>query len=553
MKKIISIALSLALVLLIIPFAIGAEASTLTVGASGDYATIAEAITAAADGDTIQLVDNITETNVTISKPVTIDTYGFVWTGGTGSKQNCATIKANVTIKNSQRTTPVTADSTPDIVANSVKNQGVFVVGSSKITVNFENVVIKSTNAYTNNQGCAVQAYDTTFTMNLKNCYFSSIHFAELVMNKCALTLTAEDSIFDGPCGSYVTVGTDKGSSLYFKNCEFGSVVGHSDGASSTSATGGTTAIPTRVITFEGCTGNGIYGSDSTAKFVGTNAFTNVYAGVKVTCADGDAIYSDAEYVNQLVSGTTLTENCAIYSKTLPTEFDIYIDGVKVQTVPVGESVTLPTSVDNGFIAYTDGTSYYAENQVIVPEINLNLTSVSIGDVKMRQGAAMKLNIATGIRFYTQLDTDRLIDLKNSGAVITMGTLIAPTNLLGEDSLTLDTPEENRLSIDYEIGLDQNTWYTQGSFKGMVGSIVNIKDTNVNRRFVGRGYVTVTLGSVTKTVYAEYANDDVINNTRTISYIASALQNDTESADLYAMYKEVVDKYAAKYDKDSEF
>ena len=134
-----------------------------------------------------------------------------------------------------------------------------------------------------------------------------------------------------------------------------------------------------------------------------------------------------------------------------------------------------------------------------------------------------------------------------------MGTLIAPTNLLGEDSLTLDTPEENRLSIDYEIGLDQNTWYTQGSFKGMVGSIVNIKDTNVNRRFVGRGYVTVTLGSVTKTVYAEYANDDVINNTRTISYIASALQNDTESADLYAMYKEVVDKYAAKYDKDSEF
>ena len=553
MKKIISIALSLALVLLIIPFAIGAEASTLTVGANGDYATIAEAVTAATDGDTIQLVDNITETNVTISKPVTIDTNGFVWTGGTGSKQNCATIKANVTIKNSQRTTPVTADSTPDIVANSVKNQGVFVVGSSKITVNFENVVIKSTNAYTNNQGCAVQAYDTTFTMNLKNCYFSSINFAALVMNKCALTLNAQDSIFDGPRGSYVTVGIDKGSSLYFKNCEFGSVVGHAAGGSSTGATDATTAIPTRVITFEGCTGNGIYGPDSTAKFVGTNAFTNVYAGVKVTCADGDAIYTDADYVNQLVSGTVLEADSAIYSKTLPTEFHIYIDGEKYATVDVGASIALPVSQDKGLIAYTDGTTYFAENQVVTPEINMNLTSVSIGDVKMVKGASMKLNVATGLRFYTQIDIEKINALKEDGAVISMGTLIAPENLLNGEALTLDIPEDNRLNVSYEIGLERNLWFEEGNFKGMVGSIVNIKEKNINRKFVGRGYVTVTLGDVTKTVYADYANGAIANNTRTIGFIANALKNDANSVDLYEQYKDIVDVLAAKFDVASEF
>ncbi|MBQ5590078.1 MAG: hypothetical protein IIU65_00180, partial [Clostridia bacterium] len=399
------------------------EPGTLTVGATlGQYKTIAEAVAAANDGDTIKLVENVTEVNITIAKAVTIDTNGFVWTGGTSSKQNCASIKADgVTIKNSQRTTPVTADATPDVVANSANRQGVFAVDTSKITVNFENVVIKSTNAYVNNQGCAVYAYDKTITVNVKNCFFLSANYGAIVMNKVALTLNAEDSIFAGPQGTFVTVGSDKGSNISFKNCEFGSVVGYAAGNISSSATDGTADLSNRVITLEGCTGEGIYGPGSTAKFVGTNAFTTVYAGVKVSCADGDAIYTDADYVNQLVSGTVLEADSAIYSKTLPTEFHIYIDGEKYATVDVGASIALPVSQDKGLIAYTDGTTYYAENQVVTPEINMNLTSVSIGDVKMLQGASMKLNVATGLRFYTQIDIEKINALQEDGAVISMG------------------------------------------------------------------------------------------------------------------------------------
>ncbi|MBQ4156508.1 MAG: hypothetical protein IJD90_06865, partial [Clostridia bacterium] len=103
-----------------------------------------------------------------------------------------------------------------------------------------------------------------------------------------------------------------------------------------------------------------------------------------------------------------------------------------------------------------------------------------------------------------------------------------------------------------EIGLDENLWFEEDGFKGMVGSIANIKEKNMNRRFVGRGYVTVTLGDVTKTVYADYANGDVVNNTRTISFIANAVKNDANNIDLYEQYKDIIDEIAAKYDSASE-
>ena len=181
MKKILAIAISLALVLMLVPMAIIAEGNTLTVGATGDYATIAEAVTAASAGDTIKLVGNITETNVTISKAVTIDTNGFVWTGSTGSKQNCANITANVTIKNSQRTSQITADATPDIVTNSGKNGGVFTIGANNIEVTFDGVAIKSTNVYPTNQPCAVYSKGKTATVNINNSYMTSTHYASIV------------------------------------------------------------------------------------------------------------------------------------------------------------------------------------------------------------------------------------------------------------------------------------------------------------------------------------------------------------------------------------
>ena len=139
MKKLVSILLSM---LMIFSFAcigvsVTAEGNTYTVGAAAEganFTTLADAVASASDGDTIQLIEDITATNVSLDKSITIDTNGYTWTGGTSSKVNCGTIKsgATVTITNSKRTEQVTSDITDfDIVCNSVKNQGVFVLNNN--------------------------------------------------------------------------------------------------------------------------------------------------------------------------------------------------------------------------------------------------------------------------------------------------------------------------------------------------------------------------------------------------------------------------------------
>ena len=80
----------------------------------------------------------------------------------------------------------------------------------------------------------------------------------------------------------------------------------------------------------------------------------------------------------------------------------------------------------------------------------------------------------------------------------------------------------------------------------IVGSIVKIQDYNIARNFTGRGYVTVTVGDITKTIYADYADGDVANNTRNIQYIAQRIQNDPNVyPTLEDFKKETVDKYAS--------
>ena len=234
-----------------------------------------------------------------------------------------------------------------------------------------------------------------------------------------------------------------------------------------------------------------------------------------------------------------------------PTSYQISIDGVVAGEVAVGEEYTLPVGTADGFVCYTDGSEYFAEETTLTPEKNLSLTSVSIGKFEMLEGASMRINNKTGIRFYTNVDTAKIAELLADGATISIGTLIAPENLLNGNELKLDIPETNRVNIPFVPGVEDGKWYTEDTFSGMVGSLVNIKDANILRKFVGRGYATVTIGGVTKTVYADYSSDSVVNNTRSIAFIAKSLAD--SGSDLYIAHKDEVDKFAAMYNAAYEF
>lgn len=568
MKKLASLLLSLLMVFSFacIGVSVTAEGNVYTVGATAEganFTTLADAVASVSDGDTIQFVEDITATNISLDKSITIDTNGYVWTGGTSSKVNCGTIKsgATVSIINSKRTEQVTSEITDfDIVCNSVKNQGIFVLNNNANLI-MKNIAANSTNAYTNNQPCVVYSTAvTTATLTTDNCYFTSVNWGAVGGNNSAMQISAKNSIFSGAKCSIFYVGSASStvdSVMSFENCTFLSPISACNATNATAVDNATSTFEKVTYNFKDCTATSLFAPSATAIFDGNCAFATVKSGVVVTAKEGASLYSDAEHTTNITSGEALAADSAVYSVVAATTYQISIDGTIAGEVSVGDSYTLPAGTADGFVCYTDGTNYYAEKATITPEKNLSLTSVSIGKFEMLQGASMRINNKTGIRFYTSVDTAKIAELSETGATISMGTLIAPENLLNGDDLTLNTAEANRVNVPFVLGVEDGKWYTEETFSGMVGSLVNIKSTtetvtgNELRKFVGRGYATVTIGGVTKTVYADYYNDSVVNNTRSIAFLAKSLAD--SGSDLYNANKDMVDKFATMYDSAKEF
>ena len=506
MKKGLSILIALAMVALLVPVAISADGTIITVGPSETYTTIKSAITASSAGDTIQLVADINEENITINKAVTIDTNGYTWTGGTGSKANCCTVTSTVTIKNSQRTTQITADAELDMVANNVKNQGTLLLQSGG-HLTLQNIAISSTNGYANNGPTAIRYDNTNSSLTLENCFVDSTgckgSIGIIVSKSVNATINATNTIFKGNGASLCFLDTlsTTASNLNFTNCTFLNTIGVVNFASDKDISFSNALADHCYLSFSSCTGTTIRGGYN-AEFTGTNAFTDVRAGVVVSAGEGTALYSDSTYTTPVTVGA-LAADTPIYT--------------------------------------TGGTP-------VTPTEPVNELAV---DVEMVSGASIRLNNVTGIRFYTNVDTDKIAALIAGGATVEMGTLIAPTNLIGENELDFNLNSDYYLDIPYTY----DSYYQEGSFEGIVGSIVNIKETtvanptsgNITRDFVGRGYVKVTYNDETVISYADYASGNIDNNTRSLAQVSFLLKNDPNQTALYNAHKADVDRWASFY------
>ena len=230
--------------------------------------------------------------------------------------------------------------------------------------------------------------------------------------------------------------------------------------------------------------------------------------------------------------------------------YKVTVDGVE-QTFE-NDTFTLPTSTATGFIGYFDGEKLYDAGTSIEVEKNYSFITIAVGEVKMSEGASMRLKTQSGIRFYTNIDTEKIDAIRNLGITVELGTLIGPRYKSNDTfgDLTFDTDSIYKADVEYK----SKDYYTEGNFKGIVGSIVNIKDYNINRRFAGRGYVIVSLGDYRRTIYADYYNSDMKNNIRTVAFLSNAVVADTEYyATLSDSQKAVVDKFAAAYDENEEY
>lgn len=196
----------------------------------------------------------------------------------------------------------------------------------------------------------------------------------------------------------------------------------------------------------------------------------------------------------------------------------------KSKTFDLFNSVTVSQTgkVNVNFEAVSSGGLYIVQLNLKVLELFDTTVSPEVSSV-MENGASIRLNEQKGIRFITMLDADKISDLKESGATVEYGTLIAPIDLLKGQELTFDLATTKFVNVPYNSA----DWYN--GVKGQIaGSLVSIRDNNITRDFVGRAYVKVTKEGETTITYADYANGDIANNTRSLSFIANAFKGDDD-------------------------
>ena len=149
--------------------------------------------------------------------------------------------------------------------------------------------------------------------------------------------------------------------------------------------------------------------------------------------------------------------------------------------------------------------------------------------------ASIRLNALTGIRFYTTVDSAQLAEYEAEGYTVEMGTLISTKELVGDSELNLDFT-----GTKVDVVFTSDEFYTEGNFTGVVGSVVNIKDSNIAKDFIGRGYVKLIKDGITEVFYSETVS------VRSAKTIATALKADESIySTLTDAHKELVDKWAA--------
>ncbi len=153
------------------------------------------------------------------------------------------------------------------------------------------------------------------------------------------------------------------------------------------------------------------------------------------------------------------------------------------------------------------------------------------GGIKLLDGAQVRYDEPTGLRFITNVNTSVETELTSLGATdIKYGTLIVPKDYLEDTEFTKKAFAEkgtNILDIEYtgdkaQKGEGENTYFE------MKAAIVNIKAGNYKREFVARAYVTYKIGETEYTTYSDY---NLVDNSRSVNFVANKLINDKTEFD----------------------
>ncbi|MBR1867306.1 MAG: hypothetical protein IJ800_01855, partial [Clostridia bacterium] len=152
----------------------------------------------------------------------------------------------------------------------------------------------------------------------------------------------------------------------------------------------------------------------------------------------------------------------------------------------------------------------------------------------MDHGASVRKVGMNGLRFSAKMSSAEYLGLvEQYGAEnLSFGILIFPYDYLSEYDETsftwgADADEKTYIGDKEIIDLRSPIMGDDGDYMTIAGSIINIKDKNLNRSFNGRAYVRYVEEGVAKYVFAS-----LDENTRTMLYVAQkALKEDADLTD----------------------
>ena len=225
-------------------------------------------------------------------------------------------------------------------------------------------------------------------------------------------------------------------------------------------------------------------------------------------------------------------------------EYDITIDGETVETVEEGDTFTIPSTYEYGYIDNNDNSKVYKPGTEVTVTADLSLTAIKTVNVESKRNGAsirlMKSNPGLAFEASAGINGDKPI----FSSAFTYGMVIAPENAyyttLGEQLV----PTTNKsLTADVKITSEEDFYDAdEGIFKC---GIMKMKDYNINKNFLSRAYVAIkyTDGS-SRQIYS-----DQNSLTRSLAGVAYTITQTPAAYDsLPEDQKDACDYFASLYE-----
>lgn len=239
-------------------------------------------------------------------------------------------------------------------------------------------------------------------------------------------------------------------------------------------------------LTMSGFTAGTVTVSDPNMDMTNTNPY-------RITLKDGDTVIETAKAASYVLPAL----NPAEYGK--------------------GGSVFIGWTTDTSF---GDGYKFYPAGYEYTFTSDVTFYPVWIG-FSMRDGAAVRYNNGSGLRFLVDVDGGTYDAGVTLGLIKEIGTIIAPTSYLKNRELS------HALGEGYYFPIKTEKWQDEENHSWYSAAMLNISADQYARSFSARGYMQIQYTSGTGYIYTEYNEAEharSIYQVANIAYEAEGLQ-----------------------------